>query len=74
MSNSFKETALCAVNLGKDTDTVGAIACGLGGLYYGYQEIPAEWLDEIQRKDEIVKMCLKTIKKKKMEKHIASLF
>lgn len=50
MSNSFKETALCAVNLGKDTDTVGAIACGLGGLYYGYQEIPAEWLTRFNEK------------------------
>lgn len=59
VTNTFRDAALCAVNLGKDTDTVGAIACGLAGLYYGYQAIPSEWLDKIQRRNEIEKMCSK---------------
>lgn len=57
-TTSFKEAALCAVNLGEDTDTVGAIACGLAGLYYGYEGIPNEWVEKIQCKDEIKKVCL----------------
>lgn len=30
-----------------------AIAGGLAGLYYGYESIPQEWLDAIQRKEYI---------------------
>ncbi len=42
--DSYKECILKAVNLGDDTDTVAAITGGLAGLYYGYEEIPKEWL------------------------------
>ena len=50
-TNSFRECLLCAVNLGDDTDTVGAIAGGLAGLYYGYDAMPEEWLAVIQRRE-----------------------
>lgn len=56
-ATTFEETALRAVNLGKDTDTVGAIACGLAGLYYGYEAIPREWLDKIQCREKIEEQC-----------------
>ena len=62
ITNTFRDAALCAVNLGKDTDTVGAITCGLAGLYYGYQEIPDEWLEKIQCRDEIENMCSEIVK------------
>ena len=50
-TSSYEECELCCVNLGDDTDTVAAIAGGLAGLYYGYEGIPTEWLDVIQRRD-----------------------
>lgn len=50
-TESFKECELKAVNLGGDTDTIGAIAGGLAGLYYGYDSIPEEWLDTVQRRE-----------------------
>lgn len=56
-TDSFEDCLLKAVNLGDDTDTVGAIAGGLAGLYYGYDNIPAAWLDSIKRKDWIEEMC-----------------
>ena len=62
MTNTFRDASLCAVNLGKDTDTVGAIACGLAGLYYGYQAIPDKWMEKIQRGDEIENMCSEIVK------------
>ena len=55
-TSSYKECGLRCVNLGDDTDTVAAIAGGLTGLYYGYDGIPAEWLDVIQRREWIEDM------------------
>ena len=43
-SNSFKEGALDAVNLGDDTDTTAAIYGQLAGAVYGFTEIPEKWV------------------------------
>ena len=56
-TDSFDQALLKAVNLGDDTDTVGAIAGGLAGLYYGYDSIPEEWLSAIKRREWIEEMC-----------------
>ena len=56
-SDSYAECVLKAVNLGDDTDTVGAVAGGLAGLAYGYESIPAKWLDAIVLRDWITKLC-----------------
>lgn len=56
-TDSYKECVLKAVNLGDDTDTVGAVAGGLAGALYGLDSIPTEWLDKLQRKDYIEDMC-----------------
>ena len=48
---------LTAVNLGEDTDTVGAIAGGLAGLAYGLDSIPAEWQLTLLRRDLIENLC-----------------
>lgn len=58
-SDSYKEAVLKAVNLGDDTDTVGAITGGLAGLYYGYESIPSEWVDVIQKKELIIELIQK---------------
>lgn len=49
-TNSFKESVLKAVNLGEDTDTIGALTGALAGLIYGIENIPKEWIDCLQRK------------------------
>ncbi len=56
-TENFAECILKAVNLGEDTDTIAAIAGGLAGLCYGYDGIPKEWLEVIQRREWIEKMC-----------------
>ena len=56
-TDSFDQALLTAVNLGDDTDTVGAIAGGLAGLYYGYDSIPENWLSAIKRREWIEEMC-----------------
>ena len=56
-TDNLKDCLLKAVNLGYDTDTVAAVAGGLAGLYYGFSSIPEEWLDKIQKKYWIKRMC-----------------
>lgn len=48
---SYSECVLRAVNLGEDTDTTAAIAGGLAGLFYGEDNIPAEWINDIKGKE-----------------------
>ena len=55
---TFAATLLKAVNLGNDADTVGAVAGGLAGLHYGYENIPAEWLEVTQRREWIESLCV----------------
>jgi len=56
-TNSFDSALLLAVNLGDDSDTVAAIAGGLAGLFYGYDAIPKDWLQAIQKRDMIETLC-----------------
>lgn len=50
-TRNYKDCVLRAVNLGEDTDTIGAVAGGLAGLYYGIDSIPTEWMGIIARRD-----------------------
>lgn len=50
---TYAEAVLAAVNLGDDTDTTGAVAGGLAGLYYGEAAIPPEWLAALARRPDI---------------------
>ena len=56
-TDDLKDCLLKAVNLGDDTDTVAAVAGGLAGLYYGYNAIPEDWLEKIQKRHWIKRMC-----------------
>ena len=53
-SDSFREGALLAVNLGNDADTTGAIHGQLAGAFYGAGQIPAEWKAKLAMHDFIV--------------------
>ncbi len=52
-SGSYREAVLKAVNLGEDTDTTGAVTGGLAGLVFGLDSVPAEWIRQIARIDEV---------------------
>ena len=56
-SSTYKETVLKAVNLGEDTDTIAAIAGGIAGIYYGYDNIPDNWVKVILKGNDIDKVC-----------------
>lgn len=50
----YKNDVLHAVNLGDDTDTVGAVTGGLAGIIYGVDEA-RDWVDLLVNRQEIMK-------------------
>jgi poly(ADP-ribose) glycohydrolase ARH3 len=64
LTDSFRDAVVSAVNLGGDTDTIGAMAGAIAGAYYGYAEIPQEWLhlleNESKGRDYVID-CVKRI-------------
>lgn len=55
-SKSFKQAIIGAINLGEDTDTVGAITGSIAGIIYGYSEIPEKWLNKLASFTELTKL------------------
>lgn len=56
-TDNYKEAVLKAVNYGEDTDTTAAICGGLAGIYYGYEDIPKEWINTVNKIDEVIELC-----------------
>ena len=52
-NENYRDTILEAVNLGYDTDTTACIVGGLAGIYYGYDDIPVDWINQLVRLDYI---------------------
>lgn len=46
-TSSFEEALILAVNLGGDSDTVGAVAGQIAGALYGLSVIPSRWLEPL---------------------------
>lgn len=53
-TDNYRDCILTAINLGRDTDTVAAVAGGLAGIYYGTDSernsgaVPSEWIKNLQ--------------------------
>lgn len=58
-TNNFKDAVLKAVNLGDDADTIGSVTGGMAGLFYGFDQIPAEWIESLVKKEAIENLCNK---------------
>lgn len=56
-TDSYRDCVLRAVNLGDDTDSVGAVAGGMAGIYYGYGGIPEKWVAALARVELIEAVC-----------------
>lgn len=52
-TTTFEEVVQKAANLGGDSDTIGAIAGGLAGIYYSYEGIPAKYKNAILIKERL---------------------
>ncbi len=58
-AKNYKEAIIGAVNLGGDTDTIGAITGSMAGIIYGYESIPEKWKETLVKKDYIEDLCEK---------------
>lgn len=61
-TDSYEECLLKVINLGSDTDSVGAVAGGLAAVYYSGVEgrsIPEKWVSKIENIDLIEKIVAK---------------
>ncbi len=56
-TDNFKDAVLKAVNLGEDTDTIGAITGTLAGAKYSLESIPNEWIVKLANKSLIDEKC-----------------
>ena len=55
-TNNYEDSIIKAVNLGGDTDTIGAITGSIAGIIYGYNKIPKNWIDKIKNRDYLDKI------------------
>jgi len=55
-NNNFRDSVLCSINLGYDTDTLAAITGSLAAILYGYENIPKEWINDLKNKDYLDEM------------------
>ena len=55
-TGSFREGALRAVNLGGDSDVIGAVYGQIAGAHYGVEAIPALWRRLLAREELIVRL------------------
>ena len=57
-SDNYEEAVVKAINLGDDTDTVGAITGSIAGIAYGKENIPKRWLSKLRKKELLDKLSL----------------
>lgn len=48
LTNNFRDALVAAVNLGGDSDTIGAVCGQLAGAFYGFAAIPTEWITAVK--------------------------
>lgn len=70
-TSNFEDGMLAAVNLGGDSDTIGAVYGQIAGAYYGYDAIPDRWKERIIEKvfiDNLFNNMIKVLEEKETQK------
>ncbi|MDY6851882.1 MAG: ADP-ribosylglycohydrolase family protein, partial [Thermodesulfobacteriota bacterium] len=65
LTEDFQQAVILAVNLGGDTDTIGAMAGAAAGAYYGLKGLPPVWVRVLENgslgRDYVVNLCQKAV-------------
>lgn len=70
-NDTYEDAVVAAVNLGEDTDTIGAITGSLNGIIYGENNIPLRWKDKLRKKgylDELASQFISAINRERQRK------
>ena len=60
-TETFEEAVLKAVNLGNDTDTIGAITGSFAGALYKLEGMPDRWIQQLVNRELIDEKCQKLL-------------
>ena len=52
-TETFEDGMIAAVNLGGDSDSIGAVFGQIAGVYYGFQAIPQRWINAVKDHEKI---------------------
>jgi ADP-ribosyl-[dinitrogen reductase] hydrolase len=66
-TNTFEEGMIAAVNLGGDSDSIGAVYGQIAGAYYGFDAIPERWVKAVktwEKVDVLIEKFLDAVEKK----------
>jgi ADP-ribosylglycohydrolase len=55
-TRSFRDCVLRALRFAEGVGALAAVAGGLAGVAHGVQAIPAEWIDALVRKDDLLQV------------------
>ena len=47
-TSTFEDGMIAAVNLGGDSDSIGAVFGQIAGAYYGFEAIPSRWVNAVK--------------------------
>jgi len=56
-TDNYKEAIINSINLGNDTDTIGAITGSMAGIIYGYNSMPKKWLAKLVKRQYLEELC-----------------
>lgn len=56
-NSDFSSAVLAAVNLGGDSDTIGAVAGQIAGAIWGMESIPAEWVSGLYQSEKLLSLA-----------------
>ena len=56
-TDNYNSAIIKVINLGNDTDTIGACVGGLAGIYYGLEDVNENWKSSLLKYDYIEELC-----------------
>ncbi len=56
-TENYNQAIIGSINLGGDSDTIGACTGGLAGIHYGIDSIRKEWKEDLVKYDYIEEIC-----------------
>jgi ADP-ribosylglycohydrolase len=66
-SNSFEDAVTKAINLGGNSDTLGAVVGQLAGAVYGLEAIPVRWYDQLLQIEKLTDVAMQMVELSRTE-------